>query len=154
MLRTAVHTDRPPTLRVEFEPKLCGDHYLVAKRRQPFADQFFICERTINFGSVEEGYAVFDCSVEKRHHLLFVSWRPVSKAHSHATQPDCRYFQPALSKFALFHAVAPKNVSRRDHYLDGFPVVHCAVTIRDIIKRYIPIEYATRLDPALKDVWQ
>src|SRR5947208_8362933 len=41
--------------------------------------------------------------VEKRNHLLLVSWRSVGPTHSHAAEPNGRYFQIAVSKLAFLH---------------------------------------------------
>src|SRR5262249_31902034 len=87
-------------------------------------------------------------------HLLFIFRRPVPKAHSHAAESDRRYFQTAFTKFALFHSVGVKYLLGRDHHLDGFPIVHRPVTVRNIVKTHGPIEHAAGLDLALKNVRQ
>ena len=44
----------------ELEPELRGDDHLIAERRQRFADEFFVGERPVGFGGVEEGDATVD----------------------------------------------------------------------------------------------
>ena len=86
-----------------FETKLGGYHHLPAEGGESFVYKFFVCVRAVNFSGIEERNAAFDCRPNQRDHLLLVVSRAVSKAHSHAAQPDSRDFQIALSKFALFH---------------------------------------------------
>jgi hypothetical protein len=105
VLRPAVHTDGPTTFRIEFELKLRGDHHSLAKQGEAFSHQFFVRERSINFGGIEKCDAAFHSCAKQRDHLLFIFRRAVPKAHPHAAESDRRHFQPALSKFALFHSV-------------------------------------------------
>ena len=93
-------------LGIEVEAELGGYHHLSTKGGEGFADEFFVCERAVNFSGVEECYAAFHRCVKKRDHLLLVCRRPVGKAHSHAAEPDSRDFQVAISKFALLHCVS------------------------------------------------
>src|SRR4029077_20883324 len=109
VLWPAVHTDGPTTLRIQFETKLRGDHHLLAKRSQAFAHEFLVRERAINFGGVEKCDAVFHSCAKQRDHLRLIFRRAVPKAHPHAPESDRRNFQPALSKFALFHSVTSKK---------------------------------------------
>src|SRR5512133_1572061 len=97
----AVHTDGPTTRRVEFESKLRGDHHLLAKWSEAFAQEFLVRERTINFGGVEESNTAFHRGAQQRDHLLLLFRRAVPKAHSHASESDRRHFQSALPEFAL-----------------------------------------------------
>ena len=46
------------------------------------------------------------------------------------------------------------NLSGRNHDLDGFSIVHCAVTVGNTVKTDGPIEHATGLDIARKNVRQ
>ena len=85
------------------EPELGGDHHLLAEGRQRFAHEFFVGERAVDFGGVEERDAEFDGRPDQGDHLLLVFGRTVAEAHSHAAEPDGRNFQVALSKFALLH---------------------------------------------------
>jgi hypothetical protein len=45
--------------------------------------------------------------MEERSHLLLVLRRAVGIAQSHATEPDGRDLQVALSEFAFLHCVSP-----------------------------------------------
>ena len=86
----------------QIETEFRGDHHLVANRGQRFAHQFFIGERTVHFGGVEERYAAFDSRTNQRDHLFLVRGRTKTEAHSHAAESDGRHFQ-TFSKFALLH---------------------------------------------------
>ena len=51
-----------PAIRfgLELEPELGGDHHLLAEGSEGFAHEFFVRERAIDFGGVEERDAAFD----------------------------------------------------------------------------------------------
>ncbi len=87
--------------RIEFEPELGGDHHFPAERSESFAHEFFVRERAVDFGGIEECDAAFHGRANQRDHLLLVFRRAVAKAHPHAAEPDGRDFQVAFSKFAL-----------------------------------------------------
>ena len=76
---------------------------LLANGSERFAHEFFVGERTIDFGGIEECNAAFDGRADQRNPVLLVDRRTVAEAHSHAAEPDGRDFQVALSKFALLH---------------------------------------------------
>jgi hypothetical protein len=44
----------------ELEPELCGDDHSTAKGSERVAHQFFVRERAVHFGGVEECDAAFD----------------------------------------------------------------------------------------------
>ena len=90
-------------VRIKFEPELGGNHDFPTERSESFAHEFFVRERAVNFGGVEECDAAFHGRSDDRDHLLLFSGRTVAKAHSHAAEPDSRDFQIAFSKFALLH---------------------------------------------------
>jgi hypothetical protein len=85
------------------EPKLGGDHHLSAERRKRFTKEFFVGEWTIDFSRIEEGDATVNRRVKKGDHVLLVSNRAIAKAHPHATEPESRDSQFAVSEFAFFH---------------------------------------------------
>jgi hypothetical protein len=68
-----------------------------------YSDEFFVRERAVDFGGIEECDAAFHGGPENGDHLLLVLGRTVGKAHSHATEPEGRHFQVAVSKLALLH---------------------------------------------------
>ncbi len=75
VLRPAVQARRPSSagsMSVEVEPEFGGDHHLLAEGGEGFAHQFFVRERTIDFGGVEEGDAAFNGRPNQRDHLLLV----------------------------------------------------------------------------------
>src|SRR5215475_13111809 len=55
---------------------------------------------------------------------------------------------------AFSFCVVLTNLLGCDHHLDCFPVVHRPVTVRNPVETDGTIENATRLDLALKNVWQ
>ena len=92
-----------PAVGIEFEPELGGDHHLLAEGSEGFAHEFFVRERAVDFGGIEECDAAFDGRPDQRDHLLLVCSRTVAEAHSHAAEPESRNFQVAFSQFALLH---------------------------------------------------
>jgi hypothetical protein len=50
----------PLHARFEFEPELRRDHHLIAERCKSFAGEFFVGERAVGFGGVEECNTAFD----------------------------------------------------------------------------------------------
>ena len=87
----------------EIEPELGGNHHLLAERRERFAHQFLVDERTIDFSRIEQGDAAFDRRPDQRDHRLLVGSRTVAIAHAHAAEAESRNFQITFSKFACFH---------------------------------------------------
>ena len=59
VLGAAVET-RCFAVGVKVEAELGGDHHLVAYRREGFAHKFFVRERAVDFGGVEEGDSEVD----------------------------------------------------------------------------------------------
>ena len=53
VVRPAVETVAR-AVRVDAEAKLRGDNHVMAERRERFSHQFFVRERTICFGRIEE----------------------------------------------------------------------------------------------------
>src|SRR4051794_27452405 len=135
VLWTAVHTDGATTLRIEFESKFCGDYYLLPKRSEAFTHQFLVGEGSINLGGIEKCHAPLYRCAEQPDHLLLIFWRAVPKAHPHAAESNRRHFQPAVSKFALFH----KYLLGGNDYFNRFPIVHGPVTIGNAIKADGPV---------------
>jgi hypothetical protein len=60
---------------LQIETKLTGEYDLVAERRNRFASEFLIGQRTIDFSGVEEGDAAFEGCSDYRDPLLFVRSR-------------------------------------------------------------------------------
>src|SRR3954453_23647768 len=73
---------------------------------------------------------------------------PCSRVRS-PTLPT-RYFQVCVFSFCE----VLKKLLGRNHHLDGFPVVHRAVTVGNTIKSDRSIEYSTGLDIPRKNVRQ
>src|SRR5437016_1842358 len=99
----------PPAaiIRIRLPPELRRDYDISARRSECFTYQFFIQERAVYLGSIEERDTSLYRGTEKRNHLLLVSWRSVGPTHSHAAEPNGRYFQIAVSKLAFLHGFLP-----------------------------------------------
>src|SRR5271157_1058886 len=82
------------------------------ERRKRLAHEFFVRERAVDFGRVEERDAAVHCGMEKIGHLLLIFGRTVGKAHAHAAEPESRNFQIAFAKFALLHCFSSRGVER------------------------------------------
>jgi hypothetical protein len=88
---------------VGFPSELRRDYDFPAKRGERFAYQFFVDERAVYLGGIEERDTSLDGGVQQRNHLLLVFRRPIGPTHSHAAEPESRHLQIALSKFAFLH---------------------------------------------------
>ncbi len=93
VLRLAIQSSQIRSrVGIKIVPELGGDHDPVAYRFQRFADEFFVFEWTVDFGSVKECDAVFDRRAYKRDHLLRVWYRSKGAAHSHTAESEGRDF--------------------------------------------------------------
>ncbi len=89
---------------VELEAELGGDDDLIAKRREGFADEFFVDEWAVDLSCVEKRDAAFDCAAHDGDHFLFGSGDgAVTGSHAHAAETDGRYFEAALAEFTGIH---------------------------------------------------
>ena len=89
--------------RINVEPELGGYYHFRTEGGESFTHEFFVRERPVCFGGVEECNAVFDSRPNQRDHLLLVSSRAVTIAHPHAAEPHGRNFQIAASQFTFLH---------------------------------------------------
>ena len=84
--------------------ELRGDHHLAAEGSERFAHEFFVHERTVHFGGVEERDAAFHGSTDQRDHLLLVFGRAVGPSSFPCSRvrspilPGC-FFQVCASAF-------------------------------------------------------
>jgi len=75
---------------------------LPTERTERFAHEFFVGERAIDLGGIDERDAALDGFPKNVNHLpLGFGWA-VGKAHSHAAESDRRNLQIAVGKIALF----------------------------------------------------
>src|SRR5947207_7683998 len=98
---------RLPSVSTKLETEFGGDHYLIANGSERFAHEFFVCERAVRFSSIEKRYAAFYRRPNQRDHFLLVCRRTIAIAHSHATEPESRHFEVAISEFAFLHCCSP-----------------------------------------------
>src|ERR1700730_13549943 len=87
VLWPAIETDLL-TFGTKLETELGSDHHFLTERSKRFAHEFFIRERTVHFGSIEERDASFDGCSNQRDHLLLFFRRTVAKTHSHTAEAD------------------------------------------------------------------
>ena len=133
VLRPAVQPRRarPLIAAAQVEPELGGDHHLLAEGSEGLAHEFFVRERAVDLGGVEERDAAFDGRPEQGGHLLLVLGRAVGKAHAHAAEPEGRDFQVAVSEFALLHVLL-----RRECALVAFSRVPCLRGLLEAIREF------------------
>ena len=104
MLRPAVEgSPLASIVWIRLEAEFGCYRHLEADRSKRLADQFFIGEGAVDFGSVEECDATVDGGADEGDHLLLVGRRAVAEAHPHAAEAESRDFQIAFSEFALLH---------------------------------------------------
>ncbi len=81
---------------VDTEAEFGGDHNVGAVRRERFSDEFFIGERAVRLGRIEEGDAAFHGSTNELDCLLFFHSGPIGRTQSHAAEAEGRHFQAAF----------------------------------------------------------
>ena len=89
------------------KPNLVAITTLSRKGAERFAHQFFVGERTVDFGGVEEGDAAFDGRPDGAIISCLSAAGPWPKLIPMQPKPEGRNFQIAFSKFAFLHFVAP-----------------------------------------------
>jgi hypothetical protein len=91
--------------------------HLPAERRQGFAHQLFVRERSVDLGGVEEGDAPLDGRPQQLDHLGLVAGGTEAEAHAHASEPDGRDFQIAFPEPAFLHRASyfrdPMSTTKR-----------------------------------------
>jgi hypothetical protein len=85
------------------EAELCRNYWLVLDRCERFAKQFFIRERAVRFGSIEECHACVVRSSDQLDRRCFFGRRPIAEAEPHATESESRNLKPALAQLSLLH---------------------------------------------------
>src|SRR5215831_2127137 len=114
VLRPAIQAgDTWAAVRLHPEAELGGDDYFLAYGGKALANQFLVRERPVHFGGIKESDAPVHCYSQQRDHLFLVCGWAVSIGHAHTTKADGRYFQIALSKFALLHEFSVRRLNRQ-----------------------------------------
>ena len=88
---------------LELETKLGRNHHLIANRAEGLADEYFIRERSVGFGGIEERDATVNRRADDRNALVTAGGRPVTEAEPHAAETDGRNLESALAQCALLH---------------------------------------------------
>ncbi len=76
MFRPTVQPSLFAGVGINFEPELGGDHHLLTERSERFTHEFFIFERTVHFGGIEEGDAEFHGRSNQGDPFVFVQGGP------------------------------------------------------------------------------
>src|ERR1039457_1148700 len=104
VLRLTVHRLRAATsIEVDIESELGSDGHFSAEVLKGLTHKLFVVERAVDLGRIKEGDAAFNGRSKKSDRILLFRKRSIGKGHSHASKPECRYFQIAFSQFALPH---------------------------------------------------
>ena len=74
--------------RTKVVAELGGDDDALPERLERLADEFFVGERAIDLGGVEEGDAALYRRTDQRDHLLAVRSRATVMIHAHAAQAN------------------------------------------------------------------
>src|ERR1700733_13170937 len=96
-------SQRPLGFRIDFESELGCDHDLIPEGSERLADQFFVGERAVSFGGIEECDTTFEGSADERDAERLFDRGTEAGAQSHAAEAERRNFQIACSEFALLH---------------------------------------------------
>ena len=66
VLGSAIDSSQSPLgFGIDFESELGGDHDLITKGSEGLADQFFVRERAVSFGRIEECDTAFEGSADE-----------------------------------------------------------------------------------------
>jgi hypothetical protein len=85
------------TVGVDIESELGGDDHLSAERLKGFSDELFVVERAVDLSRIEKGDATLDGGMDKSDRVLLLREWLIGKGHSHAAEPESRYFKIAVS---------------------------------------------------------
>ena len=92
-----------PSLRVDVKAEFRRDDHLIAKRRERFANEFFVREWAICLCRIEEGHATLEPGTNDLDAVLTRYRRTIGRRQSHASVPESRDFKIALTQLALLH---------------------------------------------------
>ena len=143
VLGSAVERHLLPVL--DLEPELGSDHHPVSDGGESLSDQFFVRERAVDLGGVEEGDPEIDGRADELDPLLRIDRRAVhGGTQAHAAQAQCRHFKVARSEFARFHVLPPSVIvghptrhrnSTAGLRRAGIPIVpHSSLILHDLRK--------------------
>src|SRR6185369_16464485 len=88
MLRPAISTNLLAAL-AESKTELRCNYNFIAKGSDRLADHFFVRERPVSFGGIEEGDAAFERRANEFDCFLFISGRSIAVAQTHTAQSQC-----------------------------------------------------------------
>src|ERR1700733_1769437 len=106
IIRLAIDTANIGVRRIADNPKLRGQHNLIAFALDRASDELFILVRSIDIGGVEKVDAQFERPMNSRNRLGVIASR-VKLRHTHAAQTDGGNFEAGTSKIARFHSGFP-----------------------------------------------
>ena len=95
---------------IGFPPEFRRDDDLAAKRSEGLTDKFFVQERTVHFGGIEECDTSLYGSMEQRNHLLFVFGRAHRTSSCPCNPTRGRDFQVAFPQVCVSALDTPSTV--------------------------------------------
>ena len=134
---------RPASCRLELT-ELRGDDDLIADRRERFADQLFVRERTVHLRGVEERHT----GRPPRGSSRSLCCRPPvrSRTEPHAAEAQRRTSSPLVPNLRF----CTISVSlRTQQCLDRSPLIHRAIAVGNLFERQHEIEHLARVDLAI-----
>jgi len=90
-------------VRICIPAKFRSDDNMSTERLECFSDEFFVGERSVDFGGIEEGDSPRYGCAKERNHLLFVFWRTIRPTHTHAAEANGGNFEIAVAQRAAPH---------------------------------------------------
>src|SRR5262249_33814919 len=100
--RPAVQSSDLSTV-IDLESELRSDYHLVPKWSESLAHEFFVGERAVHLGGIEEGDAALQRRPNQRDPLLLLHRPAIGRTQPHTAKAHSRNFQIARSKSAFFH---------------------------------------------------
>src|SRR5678815_2160790 len=89
-------------------PKLGCDHHGVAHRSKRFANDLFICERSVCFRCIEECHAAIERGAYNGNCIAFIRCCAVTKAQAHCSVANCGDLETVGSQFSCLHCHSVK----------------------------------------------
>ena len=125
VFRAAVHAGHLAVLQLE--TKLGRDDHLLAQRLQGLTQQQLVGIGPIDLGCIEERNTTLHGGAQQFDHRLLIWRRPITMAHPHAAQTQCRHLQPTAAQHSCLHGPVSQRIG---HCLMAFLAATVAETHR------------------------
>src|SRR5262249_18302106 len=86
-------------------PELGSEHYALSAGRKGPADELLVMAPPVHVGGIQEVDSPIEGAVDHRDRRGIVAL-PVGAGHRHASEPDRRHAQRAVSQLPIFHEVS------------------------------------------------